>query len=60
MKISIIVVSYNEADYLAECLDSCIRNLRAFPEPGDCEILMTVPTTALRRSSGPIRRNIPT
>lgn len=40
MKISIIVVSYNEADYLAECLDSCIRNLRAFPEPGDCEILI--------------------
>ena len=40
MKISIIVVSYNEADYLAECLDSCIRNLRSFPEPDGCEIII--------------------
>ena len=40
MKISIIVVSYNEAGYLAECLDSCLRNLRAFPKPGDCEIII--------------------
>ena len=40
MKISVIVVSYNEADYLAECLDSCIRNLRSFPEPDGCEILI--------------------
>ena len=40
MKISVIVVSYNEAGYLAECLDSCLRNLRAFPKPGDCEIII--------------------
>ena len=39
MKVSIIIVSYNEKKYLMDALDSCLRQT-LFQDDVDCEIII--------------------